>query len=534
MKADDTQRSVRVEVDGVQPGSVGAPELDRVQPGAPTWLTVGFALLVIALVGAFLFAVQPTRDATATPDGAVGDVTPDDAGESIDVERASIVLGESDPANAPDELRPTNLDLDWDVDSIVATETGLFALEDAASPSTTPPIFLSGNGRDWLPVNSEVTLFDGVLELQFTWSRLTRTDSGFAVTASSSRDGTQRTDLFVSSDGGNWEQVEGFGLLANAATTPVFVRDDLVIGMTPVGGREINEFLAAHTNIGATSICDNFSDNDPLLLITCDGRRLRLGANNVASERPTVEVLQCATRLARVGFGATPVVGSVLDRSSGESEPMVLLQGAIDLTRASPRSETLAFLDFGVIDTEVLTGQPEPQLPDDVCEGLAEIPELGEPAVVVYAPNTDGVTRLPFPNDGISTNPVNVSVIGVLDSGDRQTAVVQRPGGAVWVVDVETGQWSFIGGANSLGREVVGIADSGDRIYQMNADELFVLDLEFGEQGLARVDAAVVPFVGAFRGFDRILHATRDIVFFNDDSDTWMLDTSELGVSPSR
>lgn len=264
---------------------------------------------------------------------------------------------------------------------------------------------------------------------------------------------------------------------------------------------------------------------------------MRLRAENVVSGLPVDDVLQCVQRLARVRYGATPGEVSFFDRITGEVTPALGLIGAFSTATSRPSGDPLALLDFGVIDTEARTGPSDPELVDGVCGGIAELPTLGEPAVVVVDPElwTEGFQRVPFPDDGISTNPANVSVVGVLEPGGATTisephqhVVVQRPGGAVWLVDMETEAWTLLGGENRLGRELVAIDDAGTRIYQMNADSMTAFDIAVDAEISVEVEATTAPLVGAFRGLDRIVFADSNMVFFTDATDLWLVDTTSL------
>ena len=563
MSADDDLRSVRIEVEGAVAPSADAPELQVVEASAtPTWVGV-LALLVLGSVGAALVLLQPdTSAASQEPLRSEPAVLPADDDDSSNLTADAEGTAEAEAAAVTTEQRgvvqnsaltPVKLDLEWEVDSIVATDNGFFGLEATETASSEPSIFLSTDGVEWLPANATVALPGNRSDELFVWSRLSRIESGFAVTGRS--DGRGAIDLFLSGDGTTWRNVSDFGSNSNAATTPVFVNDESVIGMTRVGGIALNGVINTHTNIGGgdpVNICENFAETDLLLLVTCDGELLRLSAEDVVSDRPAIEILQCVQRLARVGFGATPVAGSIFDLSTGEERPFLPVAGAYDLSSARPSSAPLALLDFGVIDDDVRTGPSDPQLPDDVCEGIAEVPTVSEPAVVVIEPDrwTNGFRRLPFPADGISTNPANVSVVGILEFepanagvAPQQHVVVQRPGGAVWLADVQTQAWTWIGGENRLGRELVTIDDAGKRIYQLNADALTAFNIEFTDDAEASsvevtndapfvVEQTRAPLAGPFRGLDRVLFANDNVVFFTDATDAWMVDVSGLGAEP--
>ena len=554
MTSNDDLRSVRIEVEGaIAPVDADAPELDVVVPAAtPKWVAA-LALLVVAAVGAALVVLQPDRDETADDQAPSEPAIVEDVNDGSD-DQTEIVSADEDGA---DEVRviergaltPVNLNLEWSADSIVASDEGFLALQGDVSAGATPPMFRSVDGREWVRSDTSVVLPDGSEVLPdgdgrlFDWSALSRTDVGFAIVARPLNGFT--TSVFTSEDGSTWQEVQGFGSVNDSSTRPVFVDGDSVIGMSDVGNFTLNGVIATHTDLGGGSpvnICDTITESDSLLLVGCSGEVLPLGEENVVSDRPAIEVLQCVQRLARVGFGAPPVSGSLLTRETGEERPFLPVAAAYDLSNARPSSAPLALLDFGVIDLEVQTEPSDAVVPDDVCDGIAPLPELGDPAVVVIEPDlwTNGFRRLPFPDDGISTNPANVSVVGVLESdpvtftfAPRQHVVVQRPGGAVWLADVQTEDWTFIGGENQFGREIVAIDDAGERVYQINAEGLTAFDFEFRDDLSFEVEETRAELDGVFRGLDDVLFASKDVLFFTDESDLktdlWVVDTSSFG-----
>ena len=541
---EDKLHSVRVELEnssssGDDPalvdGGVAGPSVQSA--GISRWvIAAGFA--VVGLLVVLFGSLRPADDAAL--DGidrgtttTTTSVAPEVVEEATDEPAAGVV----EDSEAAVGVSPTIIEFDGSIQSIVSGEVGFIAV--ARGESSSPTILRSLDGVDWFDVETSASTNGEPVTGALLWFNLVPFDGALALNAfDSSGSVLNQNEVFVSDDGADWVTLE-FASDSDNGGGGVFVyrfNADSLIGFRNVGSSRLEELVQEVSTlpVSEAGVCDAFT---------------RSGLASV----PRYEVIDCRGEPVgtiddsnlRGGISAEDLSACVTNWRNGsltyiQDEELVRQDLAQDgeLTVLG----TITNIDFPVNMSNggvaVVDGGVPTEVELDACREFIELPESTDQSIVVVDAVSNELVRFAFPDEWLpSDGSVPIRLVGEVSVTGRSQLVVQFEG-ALWTVDLESGEWDGPHTSPQLeeiiGLNRVGFSESGTRAYAVGPGELVTLDFVVGLDGSLEVHELVQPLANdrPNGAFVQILHANDDELFFGDFESTWVVDAPPLPNEP--
>ena len=528
---DNELPSVRVTIDDNDHGSPTAPALDAVESGTPRWV-IGLAVALLAAVAVVVLTVRPDGEIAAdgTQRQAPTTTLPDPTNPATTPQDSEGTQADQPPL-PPGTLRPIEIDLPQRVIAIVPASPGFLGL--SSVDSATPPLLRSVDGLNWFEIDTTASTQGQPNQSPLEWFDLIPQDSGFGVLGyTDSGSFLPVSQVFVSSDGANWEQLDGIGSLSNNPQPGLVVSyDDTSVVSLGLDTSALGRFVEEQTNLvvpDGDRICElqttGAFEITGYTFLTCNGQDIAFDESNLSTTQPADQILTCLNLLTDVsGFGPWTVTREELP-ATGDSTVLELLQpNDFPVLMSNSR---LAMIDIGS------------QTPEGFgrCDGIIDAFTQRDPAVVILGGATNEAIRSPFSE--VSSREAQVlapTLAGEVVFESGLSFLIVWIDGDLRAIDTETGRWSNPlldpGVGFSSGRFTISaaVSDSSNRVYIMGGNELLTVDLVEAEDGTPRGTTTLSPIARENvpeLDFFEILHANNDQLFFREAEDYWLLDTS--------
>lgn len=533
MAADKEQHSVRVEVEvGPDVAPIGGGHARHSDGGAPKWI-VALSILVLGVLGAVVLLLQPEPDTAADGrDREPAELVSEDT-ESTVADISDDRVGEV--AQTSGAIVPTRVLLGGGrAIQIIAGDLGFFAL--LQDIGTEPSILRSVDGEDWFEVNSTVTSLGRPNEERLDWFALSITDDRFVLRAAPvTQDSFPSGEVFTSPDGVNWQQLDGFGSLADgpASGFPVAFSEGSSFSFEFTGVEVLADFLERYTTLelpeeGVCGITAGASVTGETIfnIGSCSGGLVGpLDASGIQGEIPAGDVFACMNDLSDAFSGTSLSFVRRAISGGNRAELFTLRPAALPLSLSNG---IVVVPDAGPIETD-----PES------CSELIDLPAANGPGMVVVDASSDRITRWAFPDgatfEGERFVPVQPVSEFVLNNNAHVLLTVFDE--ALWGLDLGSGQWSGPLTQTPIEQDGLGgtvtASTSGDRVYFVDGAALTVLEIfeDSAEDGSivvsessASIDVSNAPAI-EFGG--EILYADDDIAFVSDGVAVWTIELPE-------
>ncbi len=486
-------------------------------------------VLTLLAVGAILVLSSPSGDESAggsggddpTPDLDESSVTPPvteaEVVERVEVPRTINVV-DVEVGRIPYPFIADRIDSPGPLAQIISTEAGYVALP-AFVRSLAPQLLSSPDGLTWEEF-AESRVDDGSAVRPVSWNGLFRNGDEFAVVGPATND-TTALDILVSQDGANWQAPDTIDSLSadGRLVAPVSFVEGMVIGFEVLRSLELAPLPDRVVEIRDSGPCGSFLLRADITLSDCTESSVRASPVNA---EPGVVVPDCT----RAG-DADSRLGFTILKLGPLISPSATSEAAFALGRGLPTPEQLDANRIAVLDV----GNPAIEL----CDGSGTL-QGKEPGLVIVDTAQNRVFSYPAPS-AIASDLIDRRdnrVIGEVQVFEDRTHVVLSTGGALWLIDTLSGEWSELAGRREdlasqtpLDRQFVSSVDS-DRIYEVGTEMVATFELTNVGNGAIEALVTVAPINGETsdaleRGTGSIIHADDQAIFYTDGLVTWRL-----------